>query len=45
MLVVGDKEMEEGGVAVRSRKDGDKGTVKVENFIGDILVEINTKAR
>ncbi len=45
MLVVGEKEMEAGGVAVRSRKDGDKGTVSVDDFIKDITVEISTKAR
>jgi threonyl-tRNA synthetase len=33
ILVVGDKEMENGAVAVRSRKDGDMGAVPFEDFI------------
>lgn len=43
MLVVGDKEVEAKTVAVRSRKDGDKGTMPVDAFIKDILREINDK--
>ena len=45
MLVIGEKEVESGTVAVRSRKDGDKGAVAVDAFIEAILDEINTKAR
>jgi threonyl-tRNA synthetase len=45
MLVVGDKEMEEGAVAVRSRKDGDKGSMKVNEFILAIMDEIANKTR
>ncbi len=45
MLVVGDKEMEDGAVAVRSRKDGDKGSVKVDDFIMALLNEIAEKTR
>ncbi|MBE6891531.1 MAG: threonine--tRNA ligase [Ruminococcaceae bacterium] len=33
MLVLGDKEVENGEVAVRSRKDGDKGSMKLSDFI------------
>ncbi|MBE7029715.1 MAG: threonine--tRNA ligase [Ruminococcaceae bacterium] len=43
MLVIGDKEMEEGKVAVRSRKEGDKGAVLSTDFLKDILVEIAEK--
>ena len=43
MLVVGDKEREENKVAVRSRKEGDKGAVSVDDFIKDILAEIAEK--
>ncbi len=45
MLVVGDKEMEEGAVAVRSRKDGDKGSMKVNEFILALMDEIANKTR
>lgn len=43
MLVVGDKEMEEGKVAVRHRKGGDLGAMKVEEFVSMILKEIASK--
>jgi threonyl-tRNA synthetase len=43
MLVVGDKEMETDSVAVRDRKDGDKGTMKLEDFIAQIKEEIENK--
>ncbi len=43
MLVVGDKEVAEGTVAVRKRGEGDKGSVKLVNFISDILKEISNK--
>ena len=43
MLVVGQKEQEEGLVSVRSRFKGDEGAVALDKFISDILVEINTK--
>ncbi|HYE84053.1 MAG TPA: threonine--tRNA ligase [Clostridia bacterium] len=43
MLVVGDKEMEEDSVAVRDRKDGDKGVMKVEDFLAQITNEINNR--
>jgi threonyl-tRNA synthetase len=44
MLVIGDKEMENRTVAVRSRKDGDLGSIPIEEFAGKILEEIKTKA-
>ncbi|KUO76052.1 MAG: threonine--tRNA ligase [Clostridia bacterium BRH_c25] len=43
MLVVGDKEMESDSVAVRDRKEGDKGVMKVEDFLSHITNEINNK--
>lgn len=45
MLVVGDKEMENRAVAVRSRKDGDLGSMSIEDFICRITEEIKTKAK
>ena len=44
MLVMGDSEVENGTLSVRSRKDGDLGAKSVDEFIADALVEINTKA-
>jgi threonyl-tRNA synthetase len=43
MLVVGDKEVENGTVAVRSGKEGDLGVMKVEDFKARILKEIKEK--
>lgn len=40
MLVIGDKEVEANTVSVRSRKEGDIGTIKVEEFISKIKYEI-----
>ena len=45
MLVVGDKEVENGTVSVRARKDGDLGAMAVDAFRTKILDEIATKAR
>jgi threonyl-tRNA synthetase len=43
-LVVGDKEAEEGTVAVRTREE-DKGAMSLDDFIAKIQEEINTKSR
>jgi threonyl-tRNA synthetase len=43
MLVVGDKEVEDGTVAVRSRTKGDLGTMKLEEFKAMLLNEIEEK--
>ncbi|MCR1897757.1 threonine--tRNA ligase [Irregularibacter muris] len=43
MLIVGDKEIENGEVAVRSRKNGDLGSVGTDEFIAKIIEEINNK--
>ncbi len=45
MLVVGAKEVENGAVAVRSRKDGDLGSVSVDEFVKTLLEEIASKRR
>ena len=43
MLVIGDKEVEENAVSVRSRKDGDKGSMKLSDFITMIQGRIASK--
>ena len=44
MLVVGQKEAEEGTVSVRSRYAGDEGSKPLQEFIDQICEEIRTKA-
>lgn len=43
MLVLGDKEIEDGRVAVRGRKAGDMGTMSVEEFIAMAHKEVDDK--
>jgi threonyl-tRNA synthetase len=43
MIVIGDKEMNEGSVAVRGRKDGDLGAMNLDDFIFKINAEIKQK--
>lgn len=43
MLVLGEREAANGTVSVRGRKDGDMGTMKVNDFISMALEEINSK--
>ena len=43
MLVVGDKEVEIEAVAVRDRKEGDRGVMKFEDFLAQIQDEIKNK--
>ena len=43
MLVIGDKEAEAGAVAVRSRKEGDKGAMPVAAFIDMLTDEVQKK--
>lgn len=43
MLVIGDKEMENRAVAVRSRKDGDLGSMSVNDFVGKLEAEVDNK--
>ncbi len=45
MLVIGDKEAENGTVAVRSRKEGDLGAMPVDAFVEKIMEEVRTKAK
>ncbi len=45
MLIVGEKEMLDNTVSVRSRKEGDMGAIPLESFIAKALLEINTKAK
>lgn len=44
MLVMGDKEMENGEVSVRRRGEGDIGAMKVEAFVDLIAEDVATKA-
>ena len=44
MLVVGDKEAEEGAVSVRKRGVGDQGSLSVEDFIALVLADVDSKA-
>ncbi|MBC7766197.1 MAG: threonine--tRNA ligase [Hyphomonadaceae bacterium] len=43
MLVVGDKEMEASSIAVRSRRDGDQGTIAVDEFLASLCEEVKSK--
>jgi threonyl-tRNA synthetase len=45
MLVVGDREAQNGAVAVRNRKHGDQGAKSVEDFLAGIRTLIDSKAR
>jgi threonyl-tRNA synthetase len=45
MLVAGDKEVEEGKVSVRDRKEGDLGAMDYEHFINIIQQEIKDKVQ
>lgn len=45
MIVIGDKDIEKGAVSVRSRKEGDMGSMSVDSFISMIKEEIDTKKR
>ncbi len=41
MLIIGEKEMNEEQVSVRKHKEGDKGSVPLQEFIDDILNTVN----
>ena len=45
MLVVGDRDVENGVVSVRSRKGGDLGAMTLDAFKKKILEEVKTRAR
>ena len=44
MVIIGDKEVESGTISVRGRKDGDIGSMTVEDFTNKILDEITSKS-
>jgi threonyl-tRNA synthetase len=44
MLVIGDKEIENGQVSVRSHKQGELGAVKIDDFIKNVMEEIESKS-
>lgn len=44
MVIIGDKEIENGVISVRSIKKGDMGTMELNAFAADIKNEIDTKA-
>jgi len=44
MLVVGDKEAEAGTVSLRSRNNGDEGTVSIDEFIARICEETESRS-
>lgn len=43
LLIIGDKEIESQGVAVRHRKDGDKGCMGLNEFIEMLYTEVKTR--
>ena len=45
MLIIGEREAEAGLVSVRSRKDGDIGTMTTDEFVAKALKEVADKVR
>lgn len=45
MIVIGDKDIEAGAVSVRSRKNGDMGSMPADEFVKKIVEEVEKKAR
>ena len=45
MLIIGEKEQDESKVSVRSRKEGDLGSLSLDDFLKKVLLEISTKAK
>ena len=45
MLVVGDRDMENGTVSVRTRKGDDLGAMTMEDFLAKCQAEIDSKSR
>ncbi len=45
MIVIGDKDVEANAVSVRSRKEGDMGSMSVDEFVDMIVNEVETKKR
>lgn len=44
MILAGDKDIENGTISVRSRKNGDEGATTTDEFLARILEEVETKA-
>ena len=44
MVIVGDKDIENNTVSIRHRKDGDLGSMSLEDFKAMMKEEIDTKA-
>ena len=44
MLVVGDKEAEAGTVSLRSRRNGDEGSMSVDDFLAKVCEEISSRS-
>jgi threonyl-tRNA synthetase len=45
VLVAGEREAQQAAVSVRKRKEGDKGSRQLDDFIKEIREEINNKSR
>ena len=43
MLIVGEREQTAGNISVRKHKEGDKGTLSLNDFIDNITYEIKNK--
>ncbi|HWJ27880.1 MAG TPA: His/Gly/Thr/Pro-type tRNA ligase C-terminal domain-containing protein, partial [Flavisolibacter sp.] len=43
MLVVGEKEMNDGKVAIRRQGKGDAGTKAIDEFVQDVVAEISER--
>ena len=43
MLVIGDKDIENGAVSVRDRKEGDLGSMPIDDFVKQITEEVASK--
>ena len=43
MLIVGEKEMEENTVSIRRKFSGNQGTLKVDDFISNVVEEVNSR--
>ena len=44
MLVVGDREMDSGQVAVRARKGGDQGAMSVDDFANMLRIGVDSRS-
>ena len=44
MLIVGEKELNENKVSVRSRDNGEMGAMDVEEFIANVLKEVEERS-